>query len=87
MMLFDAFIRFSGLAILTLMAFLALRDVRTFRPGQYLLALSISVSGMLLSYTPETLQVPEFITVMARIVDIPSAVLVWLFGLSLFDDA
>jgi len=65
---------------------LALRDARSAGPSRYLIGVGITVSASLISYTPEFLRLPGPVHIIVRIMDIPNAVFVWLFGLSLFED-
>ena len=85
-MYFDAFIRISGIAILLLSAAIAFRDARSTMAARLFIGLAITFVATLLTYTPENLSLSEPIHSFVRIIDIPNAVFVWLFGLSLFND-
>ncbi|MEP3889197.1 MAG: AraC family transcriptional regulator [Hellea sp.] len=85
-MFLDLFIRFSGVAILLGIATLVIRDVRATLCARYLIGICFCVSVTLLSYTPDIIRLPDPLYLIARFLDIPSLVFVWLFGLALFDD-
>lgn len=82
----DVFIRFSGIAILLLIAALAARDVKNIKSSRYLIGLAITVAATLMSYTPEAIRLSEPLYVIAKFMDIPNLIFVWLFSLSLFND-
>lgn len=86
MIFFDAFIRFSGVAILLLIAVLAARDTKNIKSAKYLVCLAITVAATLMSYAPETIRLSGPVYIIAKLIDIPNLIFVWLFSLSLFDD-
>lgn len=82
----DTFFRFSGVALLLLLAGLVVRDVKSANSTKYLIGLCLTVAATLLGYTPEFLSLPKPLFVLMRTLDIPNVIFVWLFGLSLFND-
>lgn len=85
MILLDAFIRFTGVGLLVLLAVLTARDLRKWHGAPYLLLASISVLAAYLGLTIPQFRLPEFAHVIVRVLDIPVLVCVWLFALSLFE--
>lgn len=86
MLLLDAAFRFSGVAILLLVAVIALRDARHLLQGRLAGAMCICLSGMLLSTMPSWYEPPILFRAIAWFLHIPNIVLLWLFALSLFQD-
>lgn len=85
MILLDSLFRFSGIAFLLLLLFVAIRDGRRWNSTPYLALSCISVAALFAGYAPELLQPPEPIYGLVRFLDIPHLVFVWLFALSLYD--
>lgn len=86
MIFVDALIRFSGIAMLALVALFAVRDKKGWQSRYYLLAACLSVACLFLGFAPEVLRPPNWIVVAARFGDIPHLIFVWLFVLSLFSE-
>lgn len=84
MYLIDAFFRFTGLAMLILIAITTYRDNRQWQGSAYLILACISLSGLYLGYTLDALRPPEPIQTIARLIDVPHLVFVWLFAQSLY---
>ncbi len=84
MVMFDAFIRFSGVGLLGLLAVYSARDLRNTRSAPYLFLASLSVMAAYVGFTIEPFRLPETLNMLVRFVDIPHLVFVWLFALSLF---
>lgn len=85
MLLFDAFIRFTGVGLLVLLAIFSARDLKSWHGARYLLLASISVLGAFLGFTIEPFRLPEIPHAIARLADMPHLVFVWLFALSVFE--
>lgn len=86
MLLLDASLRISAITLLLLTAILSLRDGRHLLQARIAIALTVSLSGMLVSTMPAGLGLPESVRAVAWVLHIPNTVLLWLFGLSLFQD-
>lgn len=84
MILFDAFIRFTGVGLLVLLAVLTVRDLRNWHGAPYLFLASISVLAAYLGLTLPEFRLPDTTHVIVRIIDIPNLAFVWLFALTLF---
>ncbi len=85
MILFDAIFRYSGTALLIILALLAFRRAQNSLPHLFLCLSSISLAGLFMGYTPEALTLPDVFLVPARLLDVPHLVFIWLFALSLFE--
>ncbi len=86
MILLDAAFRFSGVTILLLVAALALRDARHLLQGRLAAAMCICLAGMFVSTMPTWYEPPRIVQAIAWIIHLPNIILLWLFGLSLFQD-
>lgn len=86
MILLDATFRFSGVAMLVLLAWIVLASARNSLPHLFLCLASISVAGLFLGYTPDVFDLPEALKIAVRILDIPHLIFVWLLTLSLFQN-
>lgn len=84
MILFDAFVRFTGVGLLALLASFSLRDLRAWQGAPYLFFASVTVLAAYLGMTIEPLQLPYVPHFIVRFADIPHLVFVWLFALSIF---
>ena len=84
MILLDAFIRFTGVGLLVLLAVLTVRDLRNWHGAPYLFLASITVLAAYLGLTLPEFRLPDPAHVLARIIDIPNLAFVWLFALTLF---
>lgn len=85
MVLLDAFFRFSGIGLLTMLAILTLLNCRKWESTWYLILACISVSALFFGYSPGVMQPSGMFYVVARLLDIPHLVFIWLFALSLFE--
>lgn len=86
MILLDAFIRFTGVGILVLLAVFTARDLRRWHGAPYLFLSCVSVLAAFLGVTIAPFRLPDFLQVIVRVVDIPHLIFVWLFALSLFKE-
>lgn len=86
MIIFDAFIRFSGIGLLLLLAVLTFRDFRKWQSAPYLILACISISAAFFGFAPSELRISGMPFITARFMDVPHLVFVWLFALSLFDN-
>ncbi|WP_438730585.1 helix-turn-helix transcriptional regulator [Parasphingorhabdus sp. DH2-15] len=84
MILLDAFIRFTGVGLLVLLAVLTIRDLRKWHGAPYLFLASFTVLATYLGLTIPEFRLPEPVHIFVRIIDIPNLALVWLFSLTLF---
>ena len=84
MILLDAFIRFTGVGLLVLLAVLTVRDLRKWHGAPYLFLATITVLAAYLGLTIPIFQLPGIVHVIVRIIDIPNLAFVWLFALTLF---
>lgn len=85
MIYLDTFVRFLGISLLLTLAVFTLRDTKSSRSALYLLLSCISTIGLLIGFSRSFLPPPEYVFYVARIVDIPHMIFIWLFALSLFD--
>lgn len=86
MLLIDAALRFGCLTLLVLMAALAFRDTRHLLQGKLAFAACFSLGAMFISTMPAEMGLPFGVKAVAWLIHIPNTPLLWLFGLSLFDD-
>lgn len=86
MLLLDAIIRFSAVALLSLLILLAFRDAKQSKPARYAALLSLSAIALLLGTPHPDLILPIIPHTIVRFLDIPSVVFAWWFGRSLFED-
>lgn len=86
MLLIDALLRFGSLTLLVLMAILVLRDARHLLQGKLAICATVSLAAMFVSTMPPEMALPFPVKAAAWVLHIPNITLVWLFGLSLFDD-
>ena len=86
MLLLDAIIRFSAVALLILLTALAYRDARQSKPALFAGFLSLSAAALLMGTPHPELQLPLIPHTIVRFLDIPSVVFAWWFGRSLFED-
>ncbi len=80
----DAFFRFSGVGLLLLTAFIALRDLPKSSSLVFLLLVQISLLCHFLGFTPDHFNLPYGLKVGFRLIDVFILSAVWLFVLSLF---
>lgn len=86
MLLLDAIIRFSAVALLILLMTLLYRDARQSKPAFFAALLSLSAAALLLGTPHPELQLPLIPHTIVRFLDSPSVVFAWWFGRSLFED-
>ena len=86
MLLIDTCLRFGSLTLLVLMGVLAFRDARHLQQGRLAVAVCLCLGAMFIHTMPPELGLPYEIKAVAWIAHMPNISLLWLFGLSLFDD-
>lgn len=86
MLVLDVLIRYPTIALLLLFAGLALRDGWRSPPARYAAFLSVTLSALLLGTAKPELQLPHLAQVVVRLLDVPSLVMVWWLGRSMFED-
>ncbi len=86
MLLLDVSLRFATVTLLLLMAFLSWRDARHLLQGRIATVYGISLAAMLVNTLPLALDPPAAIKAAAWFLHMPNIALLWLFGLSLFED-
>jgi len=84
MLILDAFFRFSGIALLMMLALLVVINFPKWKSAPYLIGACISVSALFLGFTPSELELSGPLYMLIRLLDIPHLVFIWLFALSLF---
>lgn len=84
MILLDAFIRFTGVGLLILLAVLTVRDLRKWHGAPYLFLASTTLLAAYIGLTIPPFRFPDVVHILARIIDIPNLAFVWLFALTLF---
>ena len=84
MLILDAFLRFSGIGLLLMLAVLTILNFRKWESAPYLILACLSVSALFLGYAPNALEPSGYLYMAARLLDIPHLVFIWLFALSLF---
>ena len=85
MIYLDTLVRFLGISLLLTLAVFTIRDMKSSRSALYLILSCISTIGLLIGFSPNFLPPPEYVFFVARFVDIPHMIFIWLFALSLFD--
>ncbi len=86
MLVLDAIIRYSTVTLLLMFAYLVLRDSTKDRISVLGALTSVSVAALLLGTPHPDLTLPFFPRLIIRFLDVPSVVLIWWFGRSLFED-
>jgi len=86
MLILDVLLRYSTVTMLLLIAVLALRDGRKFRPTIYIVLTSVTVAFMLLGTSPEQLKLPQPFHSIVRFGDFGNIVFIWWLGLAIFQD-
>jgi AraC-like DNA-binding protein len=84
MLLVDAFFRFTALGLIAFQIILTWRDLPQSKSKTYFILASLSLFAWLLSFTPDALNLPYYLRLILRILDVPQLIFVWLFALSLF---
>lgn len=86
MLLLDVLLRYPTITALLLLAVLSFRDTQRSQQSLIVAVFCISLSAMLLNTAPPILRPAQPTFFFLRIIDGPNIVLLWWFGLSLFDD-
>lgn len=86
MLILDVLLRYSTVTLLFLIALLALRDGRKFRPTIYIVLTTVTVAFMLLGTSRPELRLPEPFHMIVRFGDVGNIVFIWWLGLSIFQD-
>lgn len=86
MLILDILLRYSTVTLLLLIAILAIRDGRNFRPTLYIVLTTLTVAFMLLGTTRPELQLPQPLHMTVRILDVGNIVFIWWLGLAIFQD-
>lgn len=86
MLFWDTVFRFGGISVLGVLVYLVWRDVEKSYPAVFTILLCITTAAILIGFTPEVIGVPEPVRIVARFLDAPNLIFIWLFGLSLFQD-
>lgn len=86
MLLIDLLFRFSAVALALLLAALLGRDGLQLRQVRLGVLLMVSSAAIWLATAPQPVTLPAPFYLLVRILDIPSLILLWWFGLSLFED-
>ena len=84
MILIDAFFRFSGIGLMLFLCALSIRDIKKSPSLVYFLLVFLSISCHFLGFTPIELNLPYYLRMIFRFLDVPFLVFVWLFSLSMF---
>ena len=84
MLFLDALFRFSGIGLMLFMCVFAIRDLKKSATAVYFLLVFLSLSCYFVGFTPEPLNLPYYLQLIFRILDVPFLVFIWLFVLSLF---
>jgi len=86
MLLLDTILRISAATMLCLTAVFALKDARHLLQAKIAAALCISLSAMLIRTMPEAMGSPPWLDEVSWLLHLPNTVLIWWFGLSLYED-
>ncbi len=86
MLLLEAFFKFGAIGLFIGMSLLLLRDARHIRALRFAVPLIASLSFMFISTGSPELSLSGPILIPIRLFDSLTPLLIWLFGLSLFDD-
>lgn len=86
MLFLDICFRIAGSALLLAQAGLVWRDARDIRPARFGALLAISLAGVLLTDTTHGLTLPLEVRFILLFLSMNSAIFIWWFTLSLFDD-
>lgn len=84
MLFIDAFFRFSGIGLMLFMCVFALRDLKKSATVIYFLLAYLSLCCYFIGFTPKALNLPYYLQLTFRILDVPFLFFIWLFALSLF---
>jgi len=86
MLVLDVLLRYSTVTLLFVIAILALRDGRGFRPSIYIVLATVTVAFMLLGTARPELHLPEPFHGAVRFLDVGNIVFIWWLGLAIFQD-
>jgi AraC-like DNA-binding protein len=84
MLFLDAFFRFSGIGLILFMCVFAIRDVKKSATLVYFLLAYLSLCSYFVGFTPKALNLPYYLQLIFRVLDVPFLYFIWLFVLSLF---
>lgn len=86
MLILDVLLRYSTVTLLFVIALLAIRDGRNFRPSLYIVLATFSIAFMLLGTSRPDLRLPQPLHSIVRFGDVPNIVFIWWLGLAIFQD-
>lgn len=86
MLILDVLLRYSTVTLLFLIALLAVRDGRKFRPTIYIILATLTIAFMLLGTSPPELRLPNPFYALVRLLDFGNIVFIWWLGLAIFQD-
>lgn len=86
MLILDVLLRYSTVTLLFVIAMLAVRDGRKFRPSLYIVLATLSIAFMLLGTTRPDLRLPQPFHAIVRFGDVANIVFIWWLGLAIFQD-
>ena len=86
MLILDVLLRYSSVTLLFLIAVLAVRDGRKFRPTIYIVLAALTIAFMLLGTSPPELRLPNPFYALVRLLDFGNIVFIWWLGLAIFQD-
>lgn len=84
LIILDSFVRISGITLLLFLIFSLIPYTRNSNSIWYLLLSCISLLGLFIGLVPDYVSIPKTLYIVARLIDIPHLVFIWLFALSLF---
>ena len=84
MLYLDAFFRFTGIGLMLFMCLLCLRDLNKSTTSVFFYWAFLSLIFYFLGFIPDRYQLPYYLKLSFRILDVPFFVFVWFFVLSLF---
>ncbi len=84
MIVVDALLRFSAVGLMVFVSILCLRDMRRSPSLFYLLLANVCVTSHFLGFTPPVFELPLYLRMVLRFLDVFQLYFLWLFALSLF---
>lgn len=87
MLILDILLRYSTVTLLFLIAILAIRDGRNFRPTIYIVLATLTIAFMLLGTSRPELRLPQPLHIIVRFGDVGNIVFIWWLGLAIFQDS
>lgn len=84
MLLLDAFVRFSGVGMLLLSMVLIIRDLNKSPGFWYVLLANICITSHFMGFTTSAFELPYYLRMLLRFIDVFLLYFLWLFALSLF---